>query len=366
MNNDVFFSVKIEGEEVGDLLDRLEVEESDSRADLATLVLGDKYLVLADIVHEGLTVEIDLGWSDAHALIFRGPVTGIRATYPTRGPAVVELQATDSLIQLGFKPNTRRWWNTTVSQVVREVALANGLQPGQVTVAKDATLDEKRPRQQIEETDLAFLHRLARDYDCKVFVEPKDSGDVLNFLSTSSLLQADPIEEQLAFNANVEEFSAAFDAFAPTVRERLVTTDPQTGDRVEVSTDLATVADAAWTPDPDRLARAGAAADRLAALVAKGAAKRARLPDFWRQPARDAGAPARPASDAAGVLGDQARRLGHTARGRARGSVWLRPRRRVNVVGYGGRWSGAWYLARVRHVVDLGRRSYTCSFLCTR
>src|SRR5262245_20740645 len=100
--NDVFVSVQVEGEEVGDLLDRLEVEESDSRAGLATLVLGDSYLVLADVLHEGLTVEIDLGWSDAHALIFRGPITGVRATYPSRGKATVEVQAADSLILLGF------------------------------------------------------------------------------------------------------------------------------------------------------------------------------------------------------------------------------------------------------------------------
>jgi phage protein D len=364
--SDVFFSVKVEGEEVGDLLDRLEVEESDSRADLATLVLGDSYLVLADLLHEGLTVEIDLGWSDAHALIFRGPVTGVRASYPARGKATVEVQATDSLILLGFKPNTKRWWNTTISQVVRDVAVANGLQQGRVTVAQDPTLDEKRPRQQVEETDLAFLHRLARDYDCKVFVEARDSGDALNFISTRTLLQADPIEEQLAFNANVEEFSAAFDAFATAAAERLVTTDPQTGDRDEVSTTLATAEDAQWAPAADRIARTGAAADRLAALAAKGAAKRARLLDFWRLPPRDAGAAARPSSDSAGALGDQARRLGQAARGRARGSVWLRPRRRVNVVGYGGRWSGAWYLARVRHEIDLGRRSYLSSFLCTR
>jgi phage protein D len=361
-----FLSAKVEGEEVNDLVDRVEVEEHDSRADLATLTFGDSHLVLSDILHEGLAVEVDLGRGDAHALIFRGMITSIRASFPSRGQAQVEVQAVDSLVQLGLKPRTRRWWNTTVSQIVRDIALANGFLPGDIAPEEDAMLHEQHPRQQVEETDLAFLHRLAEDYDCKLYIEHGRGPDSLNFVATKKLLEADPVEEILAFNANLEEFSVAFDAFATAAAERLVTTDPLTGERVEINNSLVGPADTQWVPDPGRIARLGEGAARLAGLATKAAVKRAHLSDFWRLPSREAGAASRSAADRSNTLGDRARRLGQTGRGRATGSIWLRPRRRVTVEGYGGRWSGSWYLARVRHVLDVRQRRYVSSFICTR
>src|SRR5215475_182678 len=165
-----FVSVKVEGEEVNDLLELVEVEENDSQADLAILTFGDSHLILSDILHEGLTVEVDLGRKDAHALIFRGMIIGIRADFPSRGEARVEVQALDTLITMALRPKTLRWWNTTLSQIVRDLAIVNGFVPGDIEFAEDGVVDEVRPRQQVEETDLAFLHRLAQDYDCKVYV----------------------------------------------------------------------------------------------------------------------------------------------------------------------------------------------------
>jgi hypothetical protein len=54
------------------------------------------------------------------------------------------------------------------------------------------------------------------------------------------------------------------------------------------------------------------------------------------------------------------------ARGRTSGSIWLRPRKRVTIRGYGGRWSGEWYLTRTRHLIQVAGRDYTTSFVCTR
>ena len=364
--NEAFFHVTIEGEDVSDFLERLAVEESDAQADMAILTFGNRNLVWSDILHEGLTVEIDLGRGDAHALIFRGILTGIRPGFPGQGQPRVEVEAMDSLIHLGLQPKTRRWWNTTVSQMVRDMAQANGLGLGKIEPIEDAQIDELRPYTQIEETDLAFLFRLAQDYDAKLYVEHSDQGDTLHFVSTRNLIRAEPIEESLVFNANLEDFSPTFDAFATVPRVRLVTTDPQTGDRVEIQQDLAQTKDAAWIPDAERLARLGEGADRLSRLVAKTAPKREQLSQYWQLPPRAVGVASRSSSQRAGTFGDWGRRLGETATGRAVGSVWLRPRRRVVVEGYGGRWSGDWYLSEVKHQIDVSQRSYICSFKCTR
>lgn len=362
----LFASVKVEGEEVGDLLEWLVVEESDSQADLAILTFGDNYQVLSDILHEGLSVEIDLGREDTHALLFRGAIIGIQAMFPNRGQATVEIQALNSLMQMNYQPRTRRWWNTTISQIVRDMAIANNLLPGDIQPTEDALIEESHPRQQVEETDLAFLHRLAQDYDCKLYVDHGLGSDTLNFVSTKSLIAAEPIEETLTANVNLVDFTATYDTFATAPEMRLVATDPETGDRIEISQALVSGSDAQWTPDPDRIAQTGAGAARLTRLLTRAASKRSRLQDFWRSPARIVGAPARSTDDSSGILGDASRRLGQSGHGQARGSIWLRPRRRVVIEGYGGRWSGDWYLARVRHEMNLSQNSYTSSFVCTR
>ena len=279
----------------------------------------------------------------------------------------MEVQAVDSLILLGLRPKTQRWWNTTISQMVEDIARANQLTPGKIKPTQDIALDEFRPYQQIEETDLAFLLRLAQDFDAKLYVEHSDNQDSLNFVATRYLMAADPIEEKLVFNLNLEEFSPSFDAFATMPEMRLVTTDPVTSDAVEISEDLANSEDAAWGPDPKRIARLGDGSSRLSQLWAKTALKQKKLQSFWQIPPRLAGAPSRYASNSAGTFGNWAKRLGQTAQGRASGSIWLRPRRRVVVEGCGGRWSGDnWYLAQVQHQIDIEQRSYICSFVCTR
>jgi phage protein D len=368
MNGDVdtFFVVTIEGEDVTALVRRLELEESDSRADMATLTLGDDNLVLCDVLHEGLSVQIDLGGPYEHAVVFRGVVTAITGDYLSRGGPLVELTAADGLIGLTMRPRTRRWWNAPVSGIVREVALANGLLPGRIEPGDDPIVVDTAPEQQVEETDLAFLYRLAGRFDSKVFIDHRGPTDSLNFVSTRSLLGEEPVDQHLVFNANLADFRAGFDALATAGETHVVSSDPTTGETVDVAEQLVDPAEASWVPDPARIARLGDGASLVTALLARGAPKRARLTESWRVPPRVAGAPARKASDRSLTLGDRSRRLGQLARGRAAGSILLRPRARVQVDGVGARWSGLWYLARVRHELEVGRRSYTTSFVCSR
>jgi phage protein D len=362
----VFCVVTVEGEDVTDFVRYLELEENDSLADMARLTLGDDELVLSDVLHEGLAVEVDLGTRDEHAVVFRGVVTGVVADFLGSGGPTVELTAADGLIGLSRVPHTKRWFNTPVSGIVREVALSNGLLPGRIEPADDRVVTEAAPEQQVEETDLAFLHRLADAFDSKVFVEQTGPIDSLSFVATRALLEAEPVPQRLVFNANLADFRAAFDAFATVPETRLVSTDPKTGATVNVGERLIGPTEPAWIPDAARIARLGEGAARVGSIVARGAAKRARVADYWRVPPRLAGVPARDPADRSLALGDRARRLGQTARGRAEGSIWLQPRARVQVSGVGGRWSGAWYLARVRHELNITRRSYTTAFACVR
>ncbi len=375
MYEEIFFKVTIEGEDVSDLLENLQVDESDDRCNMANLTFGDSNLVLADLLCEGLSVEIDLGYCDAHGVIFRGLITGLQASFPARGRPQVTVDAMDSLIKLGFKPKTRQWRGEKLKQIVERIATEDGrgLRPGKIELRlgktnpeDDVTIDEMYPYQQVEKTDLEFLLELARDYDAKLYADHRDSADTLNFVSTQILLEAEPLEEPLIFNANLENLSVSLASSNTATEKRLVTTHPETGEVVESRETLAEVNEAQWTPASERIARVGPGAERLSRLAAKVVVKQAELQKYWRQPPREVGAPSRLPSDRSRTLGDHARRLGQTALGQARGSFWLRPYRRVRVEGVGGRWSGDWYVSQVQHQVDITQRSYISSFSCTR
>lgn len=369
----VHLRVDIDGEELSDQVIRLELDERDSLADLVTLTFGDSHLILADLLVEGQPLEIDLGWHDEHAVVFRGIITGIRGNYPSGGLPTVEVEAADTLITLSLRPKTRRWTEAP-AQIVNAVATDNHLTPGTIDLAEPAgelpgtgAAPAQPPlEQQVEETDLAFLQRLAREYDGKVFVDHTKASDTLNFVATRTLLRAEPLDSALVFNASMQSFAPSFDLFATDPEERLVTTDPSTADRIQLSRKLIDGREGLWFPDPDRIARLGDGVGRVASLAARAAPRHDTVTDNWRRPPRLAGTPARPASDPAGTLGDPSRRQGQIGRGRTTGNIWLRPRKRVKIEGYGGRWSGIWYLARTRHLLDLPRRSFTTSFVSTR
>lgn len=359
-----YCTVKVEGEDLTEFAVTVTVDESDRCADGARVLFGDTYLVLCDVLHEGLTLEIELGTAGEHAVVFRGPVTSVSAHFPEVGSPRVLLEAHDNLIALSFRPRTKRWGNTTVSSVVRQIALDNEMVAGTISPGDDVLAPEERPAQQVAETDLAFLERLAVDADSKLYVDHSNPVDSLNLVSNQSLLQADPLPGSLQFNGTLYDFRASFDAWAAAPEVSLTTTDPRSGDRVAWSSSYAGAA--TWTPDSRHLARLGDGADRVTSLIARSSAKRERRTDWWRHPARQAGAAARPSSDHSGVHVDLLRHSGEVARGRTGGNVWLRPRKRVEVIGYGGRWSGVWYLARVRHDLDIQRRRYLSTFVGVR
>jgi phage protein D len=367
--SDLYYCVEIEGEEVSDLLMNLRVDESDQQADMAILTFRDSHHVLSDVLQEGLAVEVNLGCRSSHTLILRGMVTDIQTNQPSQGEPQVEVEVMDSLIRMALRPKDQRWRETTISQIVQDIALDNQLRPGTIDLGeeeREAEVGVDRALMQVAETDLAFLFRLAHDYDCKLYIDHELAGDSLNFISTRRLMQADPIEERLTFNNNLQRFSVSLDTAATAIQARLVTTDPRTGELVDVTTDLREPESADWVPDAERLLRVGEGTERLSRLTTQFRARHPRAEEAWRVPPRALCVASRPSTDRSRATGDYSRRLGQTGSGQATGSIWLRPRRRVRVEGYGGRWSGDWYLAQVEHQLDLDQHDYTCSFTCTR
>ena len=380
--SDLYYCLEVEEENLSDLITGLRIEESDSQAGMATLTLRDSKLALSNLLQEGLHVEIELGRRDAHAPLFRGMITSIRPSFPSRGEPQLEVEAMDSLIRLGLRPQTRLWQNQAISQIVMQIARDNHLCPGSINLGekRDTQIQAERPLVQVEETDLAFLFRLAQDYDCKLYVDHQTSRDQLNFISTRRIMESDLIETPLVFNDNLEEFSVKLDVFSIAARpSELITTHLLTAETEEApsaseaeasveppSEGQLVVTSSACFPDAEGLARLGEGAERLSRMWFQFSARHPHVEDAWPIPPRRAGAPSRLSEDDSGTYGDASRIKGQTAQGKATGDIWLRPCRMVRVKGYGECWSGDWYLAQVEHQLDLEQHNYTCSFTCTR
>ena len=78
-----FISVRWQGGEIGGMVQSVNVEDHDRLIDRARIVVDDPREVAGHIVDVGQTVQVDLGWSDDHAILFEGEVT--RAVPETTG-----------------------------------------------------------------------------------------------------------------------------------------------------------------------------------------------------------------------------------------------------------------------------------------
>lgn len=361
-----YYCVELEGENISDLLSEVKIEESDSRADMATLRFPDNELVLIDLLQEGQKIEIDLGYSNAHAIVFRGNISSVRPNIPSEGQPHIEVEAMNSLMRLALQPKTYLWTDTTVSQIVHDIAIDHELRLGQVQPAYNAEFSETHPKPQVETMDLAFLYSLADDYGSRLFVQYDDIGDTLNFVSVEKLLEANALNTPLVFNENLESFSITADSFAASPPVAVTSTDASSGEPTPSSSSEVDTSQGRWTPDADRIAQLEEGLNRISRLVARTAIGREQ-PGIYRQTlARLVGAPARLESDLSQTFGNAAQILGQSGIGQTKGSYWLHPRRMVQIEGYGGRWSGVWYLSEVDHLLDVQAHRYTTSFTCTR
>ena len=98
--------------------------------------------------------------------IFEGIVTAVESSFPEAGTPTICVYAEDALFRARLARRTRVFEDVTLEDLAREVARAAGLKPrmeGYFTEQIDV-------RAQINESDLAFLRRVALRYDAELQV----------------------------------------------------------------------------------------------------------------------------------------------------------------------------------------------------
>jgi uncharacterized protein len=376
---ELFYRVSIEaGDAEYDLshdLSSLTIEEDSAQADKLTINLSDPSKVFSHAFQEGMAVEVDLGTVDDHSIMFRGRIYQVNSDFPQDGVPTVVLNAYDNSMKMGLRRRNRTF-RGNLDSIVQLITAdeAYGFAEQKIELRGNPEFDGNGLRQQ-DETDLAFLLRLASENGCEMFVSADDTGDTLHFLSQYYIMrEASPAVTLYHGRCDVPNRLLTFEANSDVSNIQLPRVfsgiDLDSG---ELHEEEAPVEDVSDTDDPqfsENLAEfrrhAPDRADDLQALIDAA-------PDIQDQVRQELGGVTReatPCFTAPQALQERAQNqfsvslLGMRASGATVGNQRIHAQTTIRIADVGGRFSGKWYLSQVRHTLD--RQGYRTEFECQR
>jgi uncharacterized protein len=352
----------------------LSIEEDETRPDLLVVNLSDPYKVFGHALQEGMDVEVELGTVEDHSLVFRGRIHQVDARFPREGVPTVAIKAHDNGMRMGLRRRNRPWRDTTLSGIARAIADEHGFALTKISLAGDPEFTGNGIRQQ-DETDLAFLHRLADAYGAETYVTAKDAGDEFTFLAQREIMTSDPEVTLYHGRCGVPARLLSFDARADVAEIQLprvfAGVDYDQGEAVEaVEAPVEEVGDtedaffdenmaAFQEREPERAAGLEAligasSAARRQVITDLGEVERVTVPTFTT------------AEELASRRDNQFSTSVHgmSASGSTVGNQSIRAQANVRIEDVGGRFSGIWFLTQVRHVLDA--EGYRTDFECKR
>jgi phage protein D len=359
--------------DLSDDLSSVTVEQHEGEPDALTVNVSDPFKVLSHALQEGMDVEVELGTDDDHAVVFRGRIYKVDGSFPTTQTPTLKLLAYDPSMRMGLKKRNRTWSDMALSDIVTTVASAY-FTSTDVDLMGDPSFPGNGLRQQ-EETDLAFLRRLASTYGCILYVTAGDQDDTFHFIAQYAAMTMASTVTVYYGRSDVDDrllsFQSSADAAQIELPRALAGIDYATGQPTEVAT--TEVQDAGTTDDPffdenlsafaaaypDKAAAlsgllSGAAASQAALRAELGTSVRAATPTFTTEEQQSAQAQNQFSTSLRGMR----------ANGSTVGIRRMTAQTNLDIGDVGGRFSGTWFLSRVRHVLD--GQGYRTEFECRR
>jgi phage protein D len=377
MAGDLYYRVSVTASgasyDMSDDLSSFTVEQVEGQPDSLVVEAADPFKVLSHAIQEGMDVEAELGTDDDHAVVFRGRIYKVDGRFPTQQTPTLRLQAYDPSMRMGLRTRNRNpWAGMALSAIVQQV-VSDYFTLTDIRITGDPTLPNG-VRQQ-EETDLAFLLRLARTYGCVMNVTAGDTDDTFHFVSQQAVMSAAPALALYYGRSDVDNRLLSFDSSADSSKIELPRVlsgiDYDTGQPTELT--ITNVDDPDATDDPfftENLAalaeNAPDKATQLEQLIASASASRAALVGELGTAVREANPSFTSEDQQAAIANNQfsTSLFGMRANGRTVGIRQLTAQSSVTIGDVGGRFSGAWFLSQVRHVLD--GQGYLCEFECRR
>ncbi|TEB07871.1 Phage late control gene D protein (GPD) [Pelotomaculum schinkii] len=379
MKYDLYYRISVKaGNASYDLshdLSSLTVEESETGPDKLTIEMTDPFKVYSHALQEGMQVETDLGKVSDHSIIFRGRISKVEGSFPRHGVPALRLLAFDRSMNMGLRKRNRVWTDTSLEKIVKDIAGAY-FNTGDIKVdlKGNPNFTGNGIRQQ-DETDLAFLLRLASRYGCEVFVVSGEQKDELFFKAQYKIMKSAPevtlYHGRYGVSNRLLSFEATVDAAKIQLPRVFAGTDFDTGQCIQQVT--APVQDVGTTEDrftdenlTQFYSRYPARALSIKNLLAAAGTVQKQLRDELGSVEREV-TPGFTTQDELNKRADNQFSTsihGMSASGSVPGNHRIHSQSTIGIADVGGRFSGTWYLSRVRHV--LNKEGYQTEFQCRR
>jgi hypothetical protein len=331
-------------------VESIEVEDDDRALDRARIVF-DSSDDVSTILREQLKVQVSIGWSDQNALIFEGLTVSAKSEASGTGQSRVTVTAYD----LGYRmkqnpknttPTDRSFVSGKLSDALKAiVADYSDIAVGSILPNPDPVFTPDSPWNKVTgQSDWDFIQDAALKWKARAFVEVNNNQSQFYFVSEQSLLSGSPMGVLHYCPGGIGplikfDYQRIGSGAAP--QSTITVIDPATGQPV---TQQATPPpeDQPLQVDPD----ASSTLTQAAGIVAQAPGQ----PADSRPMATVAGQPSDPTRAQQNIQQDPTRILGFSGKGLCRGTVMLRAKGKVTIMGLPPWVAGDWYVHRVNHV----------------
>ena len=181
---------------------------------------------------------VDLGTSDDHSVIFRGRIYRVDGTFPKDDVPTLKIEAYDASMKMGLRKRNRAFTDMSLSDVVNAV-VEPYFSDTNVDLKGDPSFPANGIRQD-DETDLAFLLRLAKAYGCVTYVSIGDTDDTFNFVAQYNVMTTTPEVTLYYGRCDVDNpllsFQSSADISDVQLPRALSGIDVDTGQPIDVTT----------------------------------------------------------------------------------------------------------------------------------
>lgn len=354
------------------------IEEEAGKPDQLTIQMKDPYKIFSHALREGLEVEVELGWVDDHSLVFRGHIYRIDGEFSGDQVPSLKVTAYDASMKMGLRKHARRHVGTLdaiVRTIVGNYSQYLSLDSEGIQIEPIPSFNGDGIRQQ-DETDLAFLRRLAGDFACDFYASPELFDSAVHFVSQTVMRHHDPELEvahgRCATPNRLLRFEPHVAAEEVELPSQFAGVALDTGERISssVSAEVPGVEmiDAAFGENlaaysKEQPSRAGRLEAFISAVAGQEYGQRLRDELGGTQQVPLAGLSTLDRLDARATHQPQFSLHGMRASGAIPGGHRIHAQKMLAVLDVGG-YSGPWYLAKVRHQVN--EQGYETEFECQR
>lgn len=187
-----------------DYITSIEIEESDTEADIARINVADRDWIFSNdpSLIKGVPIKIKMGFKKLNRWMLIGKVTHIEANFDANGFPNIIIGCSDNSVKLTSAKKTRTWKKVKASDVVSKIAKEYGM--------KAIITPTKEVHDQISqqnETDAQLIARLADDELYQFYI---DENNVLYFVDNLKTKQTNKVLYYGIKDCNIISFTPTY------------------------------------------------------------------------------------------------------------------------------------------------------------